>query len=175
MFVVHHFSSLGSLLYCIIRGRYSNAIIWGLVTGEVSNPFILIRKNLDVAEKYPTTSFVSGVIFSFVFLFSRFGRRNVRTYVCLIYLWNLFIGPSSLFLKVCGGILWHLSLNWCFQIVNLLFKAVSERYPAKCVLGTYACLKTLRNSIVFKIFLQLIFIFICYFWTFYSWNHEYII
>lgn len=95
--------------------------------------------------------------------------------MCLVYLWNLFGGPCSLFLKLCAGVVWHLSLNWCFQILNLLFKAVGEKSDNACVAGTYACLKSLRGSVVFKIVLQVVFVFVCYFWTFYSWNHRYII
>ena len=71
MMIVHHASSLASFVYCIARGQYSNAIIWGLYPSEVSNPFLLFRKNLIADEKLPRTSFVSGGIFSLLFLLMR--------------------------------------------------------------------------------------------------------
>lgn len=71
MLTIHHLSSLGMLVYCLVRGRYSNIIVWGLVAGEVSNPFLIVRKNLDWVEKFPTTSFCSGFFFALLFLLAR--------------------------------------------------------------------------------------------------------
>lgn len=90
-------------------------------------------------------------------------------------MWHLFTTKVSLFIKLCAGLLWHLSLAWALQIINLLFKAISENSGGGCAAKTYALLKSVRNNLFLKVVLHLTFSFLCYFWTFYSWNHEFII
>ena len=102
-------------------------------------------------------------------------ETNRRIYVCTIFLWALHPSKVSLFLKLCSSILWHLSLIWSFKIVNLLSKAIHEKKEGGCCTKFYNLLKVLRNNLPFKIFLQLIFVFMCYFWIFYAWNHQFII
>jgi hypothetical protein len=95
---IHHAETLISLVYSLAKNKYGSIIVWALWLAEMSNPFNLARKNADCHPNMEKLTFALGLMFSFVFLYT-------RVFWVGVYLVPVLDGNSSLFMKLHGGLL----------------------------------------------------------------------
>lgn len=159
----HHIECIVSLLYPVFKGYYGNIIVWAIMIAEISNPFMLLWKNFGIIKK-KKLEFYFGIVFSISFLI-------LRTY-CIGYVaFPLQSSEVSLLLKLHCGLLWYLSLYWCYIIINLLFKGIYEGTQLKFIGKINQFLKVLRKSTIFQYLLLIALFCVCFLRTFVYWNH----
>lgn len=166
--MLHHAFGIFGLGYVLIKQKYSNFVICVFAIAEISNPFIILRKNLDKHRRTEALSTIFGVIFCLSFLVC-------RTIVTAALLLPFFGSTASLTIKVFAGLLWYISLYWCYTIINLLTKALMDVSSSRALVGCYALLSRSRKNTAFIVCMHISFAFLCFFKTFYLWNHEEII
>ena len=166
--LMHHLFGLFGLTYSLIKQNYGNTIVFAFVVAEISNPFMILRKNLDKHKGAEALSIFSGVIFSLTFIIC---RTVIIGYVMIPF----FITDASLLIKLFGGFLWYLSLYWCYVIINLLIKALMEITNARFLISIYSKLSKWRKNGNFLLIMHLCFITLCFSITLFKWNHREII
>lgn len=164
MMIFHHVECVLSLFYVLAKGRYASVIIWALTVAELSNPFILARKNIQKHIGFDGLAEAFGIVFSVLFLIS-------RTYFVGIVMLPLYKSEASLALKLHGGLLWYISLYWCNTIFNLLTKALYEMTNFWLLGELYLALKRFRKNPNGHILLHASIGAVCFVRTFVSWNH----
>ena len=161
--LAHHFMSIVMIGYPILKGQYANIMIWGLIMGEISNPFMLTWKNLKTEGKKEIST-VFGILFAIIFIL-------FRTYFLGTIAWPLFSLKVTLILKLSTGGLWFLSLHWVWIIINSFTKEMYNSTKNKVFGSILRFLTILRKSIIFKVLFYSLLFYICFFQTIYKWNH----
>ena len=165
LLLFHHVECILSLVYTLYKDQYANPVIWALAIAEISNPLILLRKNLQKHKSLDRAADIVGIIFSLLFI-------TTRTYLISLVATPLFISEVSLALKLHCGLLWFISLYWCYTIINMLTKALYEMTKSSVFRYTHENLRKARKNGVFMFGLHGIFFSVCFLKTIASWNHR---
>jgi len=107
---MHHAETIISLIYGLIKNRYASSMVWALWLAEMSNPFNLIRKNLEMHDGQEKSAFWCGLLFCVIFVYT-------RTYWVGYFLAPMQESTSSLFLKIHGGLICTLTRAHFFVLV----------------------------------------------------------
>jgi hypothetical protein len=99
---MHHAEAVMSLIYGLAKNRYANSMVWALWLAEMSNPFNLIRKNLEMHDGREKWATGFGLIFCVIFIYT-------RTYWVGYFLSQMQESSASLFIKVHGGLICNLN------------------------------------------------------------------
>ena len=167
LMVFHHLLGIAGLSYSIITQKYGSGVMCLFGIAEISNPFMLIRKDLELYENTEFLSIVFGLSFAITFLIC----RTVVFGLCIIPLQT---SNASLVSKLICGLIWYISLYWCYMIINLLTKFLIETFHLKFLEGFYALLIKSRKSSAFILFLHINLVMICFMIPIYFWNHDHI-
>lgn len=168
LMLMHHAFGLFGLSYALIKQSYGNAIMCAFAIAEISNPFMILRKNFDKHRGAHSLSVFCGIIFSISFIIC-------RTVIFGYFMIPFISSKASLVVKIFAGLIWYLSLYWCYVIVNLLVKAFMDMSNSIKLIELYGFLTKLRKNTTFLICMHGFFVFLCFFNTFYDWNHKEII
>lgn len=163
--IFHHVECILSLWYTLLKGNYACVIIWALTLAELSNPFILARKNIQKHRGYELIADIIGIVFSVLFLVS-------RSYFIGITMMPLLGSEVSLVLKLHSGLLWYVSLYWCNTILNLLTKALYETTNFWLIGELYKGLRKFRKNVNCQVCFHVCIGALCFMRTFVSWNHK---
>jgi len=112
---VHHFMALYMSFDLLWTNKFGVAYFYILIIGELTNPVILLRKNLEKNNAGKIWSIVLGLVFSVSFLI-------LRGVVAQFYLPQIMEYPLSLPFKFALALLWYFSLYWCYTIINFMVK-----------------------------------------------------
>lgn len=112
---VHHLLALYMSLYLLWADRYGVAYLYILVIGELNNPALILRKNLEKHQAGKIWGIVLGLVYSISFLI-------LRGYVACLYMPRLMSHPLSITFKIALAFLWYFSLYWCYTIINFMVK-----------------------------------------------------
>lgn len=124
----HHLAVLGSLFYPLIYRKYLIESVYALCMGEITNPFMSMRRILQFKKKEDTTfKTINDIIFSLTFLF-------VRVYVMIK------VGPTitkldhvDLIFKAGMCTITGISWIWAWKMVNQLCKLFGDFFPSNVV------------------------------------------
>ena len=116
----HHAETIISLFYVLVKNRYAGSIVWALWAAEASNPLILLKKNLDRHRNTERVSTFVGILFCIIFLCT-------RTYLVGSLLLPLQESPTSMFMKIHGGLLCELKRVYLALLVLHHHQQAGER------------------------------------------------
>ena len=68
MMHLHHYVALSVLLNAFITNRYAFAVVYSIGIGEMSGPFMCLRKILEHNSNRKTEAKIAGIVFCLVFL-----------------------------------------------------------------------------------------------------------
>lgn len=112
---LHHFLALFMSYSLLSLGHHGAVYLYVLVIGELTNPFLIVRKNLEKHNAHKGWSISLGLIYAVSFLV-------LRGVVAQFYLPWLLAFPLGLPFKTSLAVLWYFSLYWCYTIVNFVVK-----------------------------------------------------
>lgn len=139
LMLLHHILALCIPLNFLTRCCYGEGYMWVLLIGEFTNPFLIIRKNLEKnnASKFITNTL--GLVFAISFIIMRGVIANPILVKIMRY-------PISLSSKICIALLWYFSLYWCYTIVNYLVKGLKTELGWQFLEPVQKRLNSLRAS-----------------------------
>lgn len=142
----HHIIGLLMLPYSLWTRKYGNMVCWIYIIGEISNPFILMRNNLEKHPGFKFLKFVCGLLFCLLFMSMRVIGGGILAY--LIYNSGIVMLVKGLF-----ALLWFLSLLWSFKVLNFFLKYFAEKNSYGLIGSMYRVVDSVRrNPMRFKVF-----------------------
>ena len=162
---IHHFVSIGSCAYGLYRQRYADVLILALFLGEITNIFYQPYVALGYYPKYKESSFKFGVMFMITFICI----RGIGMFALAEFVQS---HDNSLFLKVLFGVMWFLSLHWCFTIINKATKILGDKLNVSIMLRFYELLRNMRKNKKSMLMMYAIFSVVSTYRIFLHWNHR---
>lgn len=145
----HHIIMILIFTYLCIKRRYAGLFSYLTFLGELSNPFMHVRKNMMQFENTRLYTNILGIVFCITYIFCR---------VVMIGLSAQELAESTMTLgfKLLVCSIWYFSLYWSVNVAVLLFKGLSEAYPHpifKCIYDTLEYIETNKATRVLKHFI----------------------
>lgn len=138
---IHHTVMLILLSYVIFRQRYGGMFTYFIFIGELSNPCMHVRKNLQQFDGTRVYTDILGTIFCITFIIC-------RVFMAAYVAEEIFDSSMCLAFKSSLITLWYISLELCFTVVEFFCKGMGNLIGSSLLLALYEQIKGIRESTV---------------------------
>ena len=139
MVTIHHLVCTVSQLVALLTNMDKGLIAWTIAIGESSNPLLSIMEIVVYNEYGKDLEDSIQLLFGILFIL-------IRVPFVIFTALPVLRGPSMLLQKILCALVTFLSCEWCWAILNKMFKKFSEWFPkSKFFVKGYDTLKKARK------------------------------